>query len=58
MSSLYLLIPLSLFFLVIAIAVFFWAIKNRQFDDMEGPAARIVLDDQLARKEALKNKKP
>jgi cbb3-type cytochrome oxidase maturation protein len=23
----------------------FWAIKNGQFDDMEGPAQRILMDD-------------
>ncbi len=34
----------AVFLLVIAAGVF-WAIKNGQFDDMEGPAQRILMDD-------------
>ena len=45
MSSLYLLIPLSLLILMVAISIFFWAIRSRQFEDMEGPAQKVVLDD-------------
>lgn len=52
MSSLYLLIPISLIFLAVAILLFFWAVKNNQFDDFQGPAKRIVLDDQLEKKNA------
>ena len=52
MSSLYLLIPISLIFLTGAIAVFFWAIKNNQFEDFQGPANRILLDDKLEKKQA------
>lgn len=45
MDILYLLIPLSLV-LVAAIAVVFWfAVKGGQFDDLEGPAHRIIMDD-------------
>lgn len=45
MSILYLLIPLSLLLLGLAVAVFFWAVKSGQFDDLEGPAHRILFDD-------------
>lgn len=45
MSILYLLIPLSLLLLSLAVAVFFWAVKSGQFDDLEGPAHRILFDD-------------
>lgn len=45
MSILYLLIPLSLVLLSLAVAVFFWAVKSGQFDDLEGPAHRILFDD-------------
>lgn len=45
MDVLYLLIPLSLV-LVAVIAVVFWhALKGGQFDDLEGPAFKILLDD-------------
>jgi len=52
MSSLYLLIPVSLIFIVVAILLFYWAVKHNQFDDFQGPAERIVLDDQLDKKNA------
>ncbi len=45
MSILYLLIPLSLVLLGFAIWAFIWAIRSGQFDDMEGPAHRILMDD-------------
>jgi cbb3-type cytochrome oxidase maturation protein len=45
MTILYLLIPLSLILLGLAVWAFFWAVKNDQFDDLEGPAHRILFDD-------------
>ena len=46
MEILYLLIPLSLLLLGLIVWVFMWAINSGQFDDMEGPAHRILLDDE------------
>lgn len=46
MEVIYLLIPLSLMFLAVSIAFFFYAMKTHQYDDMEGPAHRVVLDDR------------
>ncbi len=46
MEVLYLLIPLSLFFVAVAVGLFFWAVKSGQFEDMEGPAHRILFDDE------------
>ena len=45
MEILYLLIPLGLVLLGIAIWGFMWAVKSGQFDDLEGPAHRILMDD-------------
>ena len=45
MSILYLLIPLSLILLGLAVWAFFWAVKHDQFDDLEGPAHRILFDE-------------
>ena len=45
MEILYLLIPLGLLVLGVAIWGFLWAVKTGQFDDMEGPAHRILMDD-------------
>ncbi|WNL41665.1 cbb3-type cytochrome oxidase assembly protein CcoS [Halomonas sp. PAMB 3264] len=48
MTSLYLLIPLSLLLLALAVWAFFWAVSNDQFDDLDSPAHRILFDDDLA----------
>ncbi len=45
MESLYLLIPLSVVIVFVALWVFFKAIDGGQFDDLEGPAMRILQDD-------------
>lgn len=45
MNILFLLIPLSLILLSLAIWAFFWAVRNNQFEDLEGPAYSILFDD-------------
>ena len=45
MSTLYLLIPLAAILVVIAVVLFLWSIKSGQFEDMEGPGFRILMDD-------------
>ncbi len=45
MTILYLLIPVSLLFVAVGIGLFIWAVKNGQYEDMEGPAFRILMDD-------------
>lgn len=44
MSVLIYLIPVSLILGALGLAAFFWAIKSRQFEDPEGNAARILID--------------
>ena len=46
MDILFLLIPIALVFLVIAIAIFFWAIRDGQYDDMESQGLKIIMDDK------------
>lgn len=46
MSILIYLIPVSLCLGGLGLAAFFWAIKSKQFDDPEGNAARILLDEE------------
>jgi cbb3-type cytochrome oxidase maturation protein len=46
MEILYLLIPLSVVILLVAIGLFVWAAKSGQFEDLEGPAFRILMDDK------------
>ena len=45
MEIIYLLIPLALILVVIIILAYMWAVKSGQFDDMEGPAHKILIDD-------------
>jgi len=45
MNILLLLIPIGMAFLGVAIWAFLWAVRNGQFDDLEGPAHRILMDD-------------
>ena len=45
MSILYVLIPLGLLMLGAAVWAFFWAVGSGQFDDLDTPAMRIVMDD-------------
>ncbi|MCF7221421.1 cbb3-type cytochrome oxidase assembly protein CcoS [Marilutibacter chinensis] len=45
MNILLLLIPLSLMLLVAAIAMFVWAVRRGQFDDLDTPALDILRDD-------------
>lgn len=47
MQSLYLLIPISLAFVAIAIGIFYWAVKSGQYDDLEREGERILFDDDV-----------
>lgn len=48
MEILYLLIPLSVILVFLIGAVFWWSLKSGQFDDLEGPAHRVLMDDDKA----------
>ena len=45
MEALYLLIPLSLIVVAVAVWIFFGAADSGQFDDLDGPALRVLEDD-------------
>ena len=45
MDALYLLVPVSIIIVFAAIWVFFRMSDSGQFDDMEGPALRVLQDD-------------
>jgi cbb3-type cytochrome oxidase maturation protein len=45
MSILYLLIPLAVLLMIVAAAFFVWTVRSGQYDDLEGPAHRILMDD-------------
>ena len=46
MSGLAILIPVALGMGALGLAVFFWAMKHEQFDDLDGAAQRILIDDE------------
>lgn len=45
MTILYLLIPLAVVLMGVAIWFFLWTVRSGQYEDMEGPAHRILMDD-------------
>lgn len=45
MDVLYFLVPVSGIFAVIIVIALLWAVKSGQFDGMEGPAYRILMDE-------------
>lgn len=45
MRILFLLIPMALGVAGVALWAFLWAVRTGQFDDLEGPAHRILMDD-------------
>lgn len=45
MNILLILIPITLMLVTIGVLVFNWAVKSGQYDDLEGPAHRILYDD-------------
>ncbi|MFA6219773.1 MAG: cbb3-type cytochrome oxidase assembly protein CcoS [Erythrobacter sp.] len=46
MSGLAILIPIALAMGAFGLAVFFWAMKHGQFEDLDGAAQRILIDDE------------
>ncbi len=45
MSVLLYMIPLALILGLIGLAAFIWSLKSGQYDDLDGAAQRILLDD-------------
>jgi len=63
MNVIYSLIPGMMFFGLVFVAVLIWAVKHGQYEDMEGNASRILLDDDedsmlLSQPKARQEKKP
>lgn len=47
MESLYLLIPIALIVVVLAIKLLFWAINNGQYDNLNTEGHRILFDEPV-----------
>ena len=47
MDIIYFLIPMALVLVAGIVAGLFWAVKSGQFDDLEGPAHQIIMDEEI-----------
>jgi cbb3-type cytochrome oxidase maturation protein len=45
MSVIFLVLPLALLLVAVAVGAFVWAAKRGQYDDLETPAIRAMQDD-------------
>jgi cbb3-type cytochrome oxidase maturation protein len=45
MEIIYLLIPVSLILLGLIVWILLWAVRDGQYDDLEGPAHQILMDE-------------
>ncbi|MFP2767829.1 cbb3-type cytochrome oxidase assembly protein CcoS [Oceanisphaera sp. KMM 10153] len=55
----YLMIPIAMVFVAIAIAVFFWSVKSDQFEDLDRHGSNILFDDdEVAHQQAQRNVQP
>ena len=52
MGSVFILIPISIVLAFIIGYFFWWSGRHGQFDDLEGPAYRILMDDDSVSNEA------
>jgi len=54
MDVIYGLIPSMIIIGLVLVAILFWAIKSGQFDDLEGDAHRILMDEDLMPEEKVR----
>lgn len=47
MSIIYVLIPIAMIFVAIAVLVFFWAVKSNQYDDLDREGVNILFDEDM-----------
>lgn len=50
MASLYILIPIAILLVCVAIGIFLWAVKSEQFEDLERQGHSILFDEDEAEK--------
>ncbi|MGF1476012.1 MAG: cbb3-type cytochrome oxidase assembly protein CcoS [Geminicoccaceae bacterium] len=46
MTGLLVLVPAALFLGALGLAAFLWSLRSGQYDDLDGAAERILLDDE------------
>ncbi len=55
MSIIYVLIPIAMIFVAIAVLVFFWAVKSNQYDDLDREGINILFDEDSPKPTVDKN---
>lgn len=46
MSIIYVLIPIAILFVCIGLGIFFWAVRSRQFEDLNKEGMSILFEDE------------
>ncbi len=46
MSIIYVLIPIAILFVMIGLGIFFWAVRSKQFDDLDKEGFSILFDEK------------
>lgn len=46
MSIIYVLIPIAILFVMLGLAIFFWAVRSKQFEDLDKEGFSILFDEQ------------
>ena len=57
MASLYLLIPIAIVFVCIAVGIFLWAVRTEQFEDLERQGYDILFDEDESKPTENKNER-
>ena len=47
MEIIYFLVPMAILLVAGIVAGLFWAVRSGQFDDLEGPAHQILMDEEV-----------
>jgi cbb3-type cytochrome oxidase maturation protein len=50
MEVIYIILPLAILVAAVALGAFFWAVHRGQFDDLDTPAQRMLIDDDATPK--------
>jgi len=57
MSIIYVLIPIAMIFVAIAVWVFFWAVKSDQYEDLDREGINILFDEDVQEDSRADNQK-
>jgi cbb3-type cytochrome oxidase maturation protein len=55
MSIIYVLIPIAILFVCIGLGIFFWAVRSRQFDDLNKEGMSILFEEERQHKGSVSN---